>query len=419
MTDAVTTWAGTHTFGAARLVVAHSIAEAAEAVAAEAADASPVRALGTRHSFHDLADTSGTLISLTEVRPKPNLDETARTVTVGAGTRYGVLARELERHAWALHNLGSLPHISIAGATQTGTHGSGVGNGNLSTAVAGFEFITAEGELATVRRGDPDFPALVVGLGAFGVITRVTLDIEPTYQVRQDIFTGITWDTLLADPDAILTAAYSVSVFAHWGEPTLEQIWVKARVGRDVTPPSGWLGGTRLDGPTTLVDGDPADLTEQGTAGPWLERLPHFRLDGTPSNGDEIQTEYFVARSDASAALAAVRKLAGRIDPLLMITELRTVAADDLWLSGAHGRETLAIHFTWHNLPGIVAEVLPAIEAALAPFAPRPHWGKWHAFDAERITAAYPHFADARAVFDARDPHGRFANSHLRRLAVR
>ena len=153
--------------------------------------------------------------------------------------------------------------------------------------------------------------------------------------------------------------------------------------------------------------------------GPWLERLPHFRLDGTPSNGDEIQTEYFVARSDAAQALRAVRELAARIDPLLMITELRTVAADDLWLSGAYGRETLAIHFTWHNRPGPVAAVLPAIEAALAPFAPRPHWGKWHAFDAERIAAAYPRLPEARAVFETRDPQGRFANSHLRRLAVR
>ena len=419
MTDAGATWAGTHTFGAARLVAARSIDEAVDAVAAGAADASPVRALGTRHSFHDLADTTGTLVSLTDVPLDPQLDEAARTVTVGAGTRYGVVAMGLERHGWALHNLGSLPHISIAGATQTGTHGSGVGNGNLSTVVTALEFIDSAGSIVTARRGDPDFPALVVGLGAFGVITRITLDIEPTYQVRQDIFTGISWDTLLADPDAILTAAYSVSVFAHWGEPTLEQIWVKARVGRDSAPASGWHGGTRLVGPTTLVDGDPADLTDQGTDGPWLERLPHFRLDGTPSNGDEIQTEYFVARADASRALTAVRELAFRIDPLLMITELRTVAADDLWLSGAYGRETLAIHFTWRNLPGAVAEVLPLIETALAPFNPRPHWGKWHAFDADRIAAAFPRLADAREAFEARDPLGRFANSHLRRLNVR
>ena len=416
MADAGSTWAGTHTFGAARLVMPRSLDEAAQAVASTIG---PMRALGTRHSFHDLADTEGTLLSLVELPPDPVLDESARTVTVNAGTRYGVLAAWLEERGWALHNLGSLPHISVAGATQTGTHGSGVGNGNLATAVAGLEYLDASGAIVSVHRGDLDLHALAVGLGAFGIITRITLDVEPTYQVLQQVHVGIPWTALLDYPDTILAGAYSVSVFTRWGEPTLEQVWVKRRLGRDVERPSGWMGGRVLDVPTRLVDGDPNDLTEQGTSGPWLMRLPHFRLDGTPSNGDEIQTEYFVAREDAAEALGAVRTLSAQIDPLLMITELRTVAADGLWLSGAYGRDTLAIHFTWRNLPEPVAAVLPQIEAALAPFAPRPHWGKWHSFDAKAIAAAYPRLADARAVFADRDPKGRFANEHLHRLAVR
>jgi xylitol oxidase len=419
MSDVGVTWAGTHAFGAAHLVVARSVGEAADALRAAAARGERARALGTRHSFHDLADTAGTLITLTEVPANPVLDEDARTVTVGAGTRYGVLAAWLERRGWALHNLGSLPHISIAGATQTGTHGSGVTNGCLSTAVSALEFLDAAGTPRTVRRGDSDFAALAVGLGAFGIITRVTLDIEPSYLMRQDIVRGVTWEALLDEPDEILTAGYSVSVFTHWEEPTLEQVWVKSRLDRDSGVIDGWLGGTVMTVPTTLVGGDPADLTEQGAPGPWLLRLPHFRLDGTPSNGDEIQTEYFVSRADAADALRAVRELAEDIDPLLMITELRTVAADDLWLSGAFERDTLAIHFTWRNLPEPVAAILPSIEAALAPFAPRPHWGKWHRFDAERIAAAYPRLAEARAAFEARDPSGMFANIHLSRLAVR
>lgn len=420
MADVGVTWAGTHAFGAENLVAARSVEEAAGAVREAASRAGTrVRALGTRHSFNDLADTSDTLISVVDVPADPLLDVAARTVTVGGGTRYGVLAAWLESQGWALHNLGSLPHISIAGATQTGTHGSGVGNGCLSTAVAGLEFLDAVGTPTSLRRGDRDFSAVAVGLGAFGIITRVTLDIEPTYQVQQDVHRDIPWDVLLADPEALLSAAYSVSVFTRWGEPTLEQVWVKRRLDRDAELPADWMSGSRLTGPTRLVDGDPADLTSQGTPGPWLRRLPHFRLDGTPSNGDEIQTEYFVARSDAADALRAVRALAAEIDPLLMITELRTVAADDLWLSGAYGRDTLAIHFTWRNRPGAVAAVLPSIEAALAPFVPRPHWGKWHAFDAHRIAAAYPRLADARSVFEARDPSGMFANSHLARLGVR
>jgi len=424
MSDAGATWAGTHTFGATHLVVASSVDEAVATVRDASARGEKVRALGTRHSFHDLADSEGTLLTLTEVPADPELDDAAATVgrgtvTVGAGTRYGVLAAWLEERGFALHNLGSLPHISIGGATQTGTHGSGVLNGNLSTAVRGLEFIDGDGELQIVRRGERHFPALAVGLGAFGVVTRLALAVEPTFQVRQDIVRDIAWDELLSNPLAILGAGYSVSVFTRWGEPTLEQVWVKSRVDIGSPPSAGWHGGTVMTSPTTLVGGDPADLTDQGVPGAWLHRLPHFRLDGTPSNGDEIQTEYFVDRADAAAALSAVRALADRLDPLLMITELRTVAADDLWLSGSYHRETLAIHFTWRNEPEPVAAVLPAIERALEPFAARPHWGKWHTFNADQIAAAYPRLAEARSVFKSWDPSGMFVNDHLTRLAVR
>src|SRR6478736_2323692 len=222
MADVGVTWAGTHAFGAAQLVAATSVDEAAEAVRAAAARGSRVRAPGTRHSFNDLADTADTLVSLVDVPADPVLDTAARTVTVGGGTRYGVLAAWLQERGWALHNLGSLPHISIAGATQTGTHGSGVTNGSLTTAVRALEFVDAQGRLAYVERGADEFDALAVGLGAFGVITRVTLAVEPTFDVAQTVWNGITWETLLADPVALLSAAYSVSVFARWGEPTLE-----------------------------------------------------------------------------------------------------------------------------------------------------------------------------------------------------
>lgn len=414
------TWGRTHHFGAAHLVSAASTADVVAAVReAGAVDpASPIRALGTRHSFNDLADTAGTLITLVDAPANAILDEVGGTVTVSAGTRYGVLALWLEERGWSLHNLGSLPHISIAGAIQTGTHGSGVTNGSLTTAVRALEYVDAAGEVRTCDITDDDFPALAVGLGAFGIITRVTLAIEPTYQVQQDVINGIEWDAFLAAPNALLEAAYSVSVFTRWGEPALQQVWVKKRLERDLAESGTW-GGTVRTTPTTLVDGDPADLTEQGVAGPWLHRLPHFRLDGTPSNGDEIQTEYFVDRANSAQALAAVRELADRIDPLLYITELRTVAADNLWLSGSYERETLAIHFTWRNDPAGVAAVLPAIEDALVPFDARPHWGKWHRFTAERLAAVHPRIPDARAVFERLDPRGRFANDHLRRLGIR
>jgi xylitol oxidase len=409
----ITTWAGTHVFAAPALVEARSIDEVREVVAA----GGRVRALGTRHSFHDLADTDGTLVTVTGIPADPVLDEERQQVTVGPGTRYGVLARWLEDRGWALHNLGSLPHISIGGAIATGTHGSGHVNGSLATAVRRLEYVDASGALVAVEAHDPDFPALVVGLGAYGIVVRVTLAIEPSYRMRQDVYSGLSWDALLADTDAVTGSAYSTSVFTMWGDD-VGDVWRKARAD-EAEPPEEWLDAYRRSDTASLV-GSTENLTEQlGVPGAWCDRLPHFRLDATPSNGDEIQSEYFVARSDAAGALSAVRALAAGIRPHLLVSELRTVRADDLWLSGAFGRDTLAIHFTWANHPEPVRALLPRIEEVLAPFGARPHWGKWHTMDADAVAAVVPRLADARAVFERLDPDARFANAHLRRLGLR
>ncbi|WP_062209628.1 FAD-binding protein [Demequina oxidasica] len=421
MSDVGGTWAGTHQFVAAEVFVATTIVEAQEAVRRAASTGTRVRALGTRHSFTDLADSSGTLVTVTGIAPDPVIDEAAMTVTVGAGVAYGNLATWLESQGFALHNMGSLPHISVAGAVATGTHGSGVKNGSLATAVAALEYVDARGEVMSLARGDKDFEALVVGLGAYGIVTRITLDIQPSYAMRQDVYSGLPWETLLADVDAVVGAGYSVSLFTTWAELSLEQVWVKSRVDAS-TPlvPATWLGATRLTTPTNLVGGDPAALTEQlGAEGRWLDRLPHFRLENTPSNGDEIQTEYFVPLASAAEALAAVQTHASAIAPHLLVTELRTVAADELWLSGAFERETLAIHFTWRNSPAQVRMVLPLIEAALEPFAARPHWGKLHLFDGVDIERVTPMLGAAREVFERLDPTGMFSNDHLERLWLR
>ncbi|WP_062131288.1 FAD-binding protein [Demequina aestuarii] len=412
------TWAGTHTFGAAELIEARSVEEVQDAVAGTDG---PVRALGTRHSFTDLADSAGRLVTVTGIPAEPRIDEAARAVTVGAGTRYGELAVWLESQGWALHNMGSLPHISVGGAVATGTHGSGVRNGCLSDAVAGLTYVNVAGEVIETRRGDEGFEGLVVGLGAYGIAVRVTLDIQPTYLVRQDVYRGLSWDAALGDLPAIMGAGYSVSLFTMWDEPTIQQAWRKTRIGLGEDPQERWLGArVETAAEAGLVDVPPANLTVKGgVPGPWLERLPHFRLDSTPSNGDEIQTEYFVALADGPDALSAVRELGAEIAPHLLVSELRTVAADALWLSGAYGRDTLAIHFTWRNSPEAVAALTPRIEAALAPFGARPHWGKVHSMTADAVASVTPRLADARAQFEALDPAGRFANDHLRRLGVR
>ena len=419
MTPGYGTWSGTHQFTARRLIAARTIEDVRRAVAGSAVGADRVRALGTRHSFNDLADNGDTLITVTGIAPDPVLDEASRTVTVGAGTTYGTIAAWLRERGWALGNMASLPHISIAGAVATGTHGSGSGNRVLSAAVAGLDYVDAEAELRHTDRSDPDLEGMAVGLGAFGVVVRVSLDVEPSYLVRQDVYAGLSWDRVLADIDGVMSAGYSVSLFTDWSGESV-QAWVKRRLAEPDDDVPGEFFGARLDpGPPRLADSPVDNLTPHGTAGPWSQRLPHFRADVTPSNGDEIQSEYFVARRHGPAALEAVRRLAHLVTPLLLVTEIRTTAADGLWLSGSYDRETLAIHFTWRNRPGPVDGAVREVEAALAPFGARPHWGKVSHIKADELERLYPRLGDARALFERLDPRGRFSNDRLERLGVR
>jgi xylitol oxidase len=408
-------WAGNYSYSADRIVEVDSEVAVQEALTGSGR----VHALGTRHSFSDLPDTEGLLLDVSGLTGTFALDEDAASVTASAGTRYGVLASWLDGRGWALANMGSLPHISVAGAAATGTHGSGDGNAVLSTAVSALRFVGADGEVHESRRGDDDFGALVIGVGAFGVVTEVTLDVVPAFRMRQDIYEGVSWDAALAALTDVTGAGYSVSVFTRWSGESIGSVWVKTRLENDDDAvPETLLDGLRDAAANPL--GLLADVTETGgVPGPWMLRLPHFRLDGEPSFGDELQTEYFVAREDARAALHAVRALSDRIEPLLFISELRTMTADELWLSPAYGRASMAIHFTWRNDPAGVAVVLPDIEAALAPFRARPHWGKVHQFDRVAMERVHPRLAEARAVYERLDPSGRFVNDHLVRVGVR
>jgi len=413
MTSELQTWAGTYRFTARQVIAARTVDDVRRAVTA----GGRVRALGTRHSFNDLADNGATLVTVTGIPPDPVLDEASRTVTVGAGTTYGALAAWLQERGWALANMASLPHISIAGATATGTHGSGSRNQILSAAVAGLGYVDADGGLRHAGRPDPGFDAMAVGLGAFGLVVRVTLDVEPSYLIRQDVYAGLSWDRVLADLDGVMSAAYSVSLFTDWESL---QAWAKWRVAEPgEATPGEFFGAHRHPGPARLADAPVDNLTAHGVAGPWSERLPHFRADVTPSNGDEIQSEYFVDRRYGTQALDAVRRLAPLVTPLLLVSEIRATAPDRLWLSGSYDRETLAIHFTWRNRPDQVNAAVPEVEAALAPFGARPHWGKLSHVQAGQLEQLYPRLGDARALFERLDPEGQFSNRRLERLGVR
>jgi alditol oxidase len=417
--DAGSTWSGTYRFTAPQLVEARTAAEVQDVVRAEGRAGGRVRALGTRHSFSDLADTTGTLVTVTGIDPDIRIDAEAGTVTAGAGTRYGAVAAAVGAAGWALHNMGSLPHISIGGAIATGTHGSGDGNGNLATAVRAIEYIDARGEAVTARRGDADFDALPVGLGAYGVVTRLTLDLQPFYRIRQDAYLDLAWSRVLDDLDAVTGAGYSVSLFVRdWTADEVSLAFVKRRLDADLAVDT-WLGARRRLEQATIVEAADANSTEHGRLLPWFEALPHFRVDSVPSTGAEIQSEWFVDRADAPAAIGALRAIGSRLAAALQVSEIRTVAADRLWLSEAYERDAVGLHFTWTDDVEAVARAVDVVEEALAPFAARPHWGKVHHADTAAIARVTPRLADARAVFERLDPEGVFSAPSLERIGVR
>ncbi|MFY1672455.1 D-arabinono-1,4-lactone oxidase [Plantactinospora sp. WMMB334] len=420
MTGRLVNWAGNIDFRARRLLRPRSVPELRSLVAGS----DRIRALGTGHSFNRIADTTGDLVSLADLPPTVEIDSASATVTVSAATRYGELVAPLHRAGFALHNLGSLPHISVAGACATGTHGSGPGNGSLSTAVAGLELVTADGDLVALRRADGgDFLGAVVGLGALGVVTRLTLDLVPAFDIAQYVYDDLPRDQLDAHPAEILDAGYSVSLFTDWTGPRINQVWVKRRVDPDGEPHrhSGaephWYGATPAAEPRHPVPGMSAvHCTEQlGVPGPWHARLPHFRLEFTPSSGEELQSEFFVPRERLVDALAALDGIADRIAPVLQISEIRTIAADELWLSPCYRRDSAALHFTWVKETEAVLPVVAAVEQRLAPFAPRPHWGKLFVTPPEQLRDSYDRYADFAKLIRRYDPAGTFRNEMLDR----
>ena len=378
-----------------------------------------LRTLGTRHCFNRIADSKDNLISTRELNKVVALDVEARTVTVEGGIKYGELAPYIDAKGFALHNLASLPHISVAGSITTATHGSGVGNGNLASAVRALELVKADGsvvQLSKAQDGDA-FLAAVVGLGSLGVITKVTLAIEPTYQMRQQVFLNLPMAQLKAHFNDIISAGYSVSLFTDWQQESINEVWIKSRVdsGKNYDGVIEFFGATAA---TTnlhpIATHSAVNCTEQlGVPGPWYEQLPHFKMGFTPSSGKELQAEYFVPLPHAMDAIEAVAKLGKEIGPHLFISEIRTIAADDLWLSPCYKQASATIHFTWKQDWPAVQKLLPVIEQALAPFNARPHWGKLFTMAPQVVASRYEKLSDFKKLVAAYDPHGKFRNDFL------
>jgi xylitol oxidase len=407
-----TNWSGNLRYHADHVFAPRTVAEVQEVVKKTAS----LRALGSRHSFNTIADSLANQISLVHL-DSIETDESASTVTVGAGVRYGTLAPVIDAKGFAVHNLASLPHITVAGAIATATHGSGVKNGNLATAVRALEIVTADGELRHITPADEDFHGSIVGLGSLGIVTRVTLNLIPRFDMTQIVYRNLPISQLEHNLEAIMASGYSVSLFTNWENHNINQVWIKDRAKSSATatiPPEfyGAKAATRKMHP---IEANPAEnCTDQlGVPGPWYERMPHFKMNFTPSNGAELQTEYFVPRSRGYEAIRAVESIQAKITPHLFITEIRSIAADDLWMSMAYQRDSLAIHFTWKPETPEVMAILPLIEEKLAPFDARPHWAKLFTVPPATLKSRYPKHAEFVELLNYHDPKSKFPNEFV------
>ncbi|MCU1243943.1 MAG: FAD-binding protein [Candidatus Acidoferrum typicum] len=413
--DKLTNWAGNLEYSTDRLYSANSL----EQVRSYVTKQSKLKVLGSRHCFNSIADSTNNFLSLKSMDSIVALDPEARTVTVSAGMTYGQLCPLLHSKGFALHNLASLPHISIAGACSTATHGSGEKNGNLATAVSGLEIFTAAGEVVKLSRQQDGeaFRGAVVGLGALGVITKVTLDIQPTFVMRQYVYENLPLAEMKDHFDTIEASAYSVSLFTDWRNERISEVWIKSREGEgqafDAAPEFfGAKRATKNLHPIAELSAE--NCTEQmGVPGPWFERLPHFRMGFTPSAGKELQSEYFVPRQHALEAILAVERLRDQVSPHLLISEIRAIAADDLWLSPCYEQPCVTIHFTWKQEWPAVRKLLPVIEKELAPFHARPHWGKLFTMSPDALRSSYKKLPDFIQLSKKYDPQGKFRNEFL------
>jgi xylitol oxidase len=220
-----------------------------------------------------------------------------------------------------------------------------------------------------------------------------------------------------ANFDAITASAYSVSFFTSWENQRVNQVWLKRRLPdhNALALEPAFFGAQLVPTQTHPVRALSADsCTEQmGTVGAWNDRLPHFRIDHTPASGDELQTEYFVARHHAIAAMRAITDLQPQMREFLWISEVRTVAGDNFWLSPSYQQPVVGLHFSWRRRWEAVREFLTKLEDALAPFDARPHWGKIFAMSPARVQALYPRMGDFQRLLQRYDPAGKFRNPFI------
>ncbi len=405
-------WAGNIEYGTTAVHYPETLEELQELVRR----LDKVRVLGTGHTFNPIADSQHNLILLDRLPRVIDIHPDTKTVTLSANVTYGELCPVLQQAGFALSNLASLMHLSVVGACATGTHGSGVNNQNLSSAISAMTLVRADGELIHLSwdADAEDFNGTVVHLGALGAVTELTLDFVPTFEMRQQVLLNLPVSQLAQHFDDIMASAYSVSLFTDWREDFIQQVWLKLANDAD-SPIDDFYGAIPAKARKHPIMGMSAvNATEQlGIVGLWYDRLPHFRLGITPSVGNELQSEYFVPKQYAVNTIQSLQQLHSQMKPYLLVSEIRCVAQDDLWLSPCYGRDSVAFHFTWRPDWDAVQQLLPKIEEELAPFAPRPHWGKLFTLSSEKLKAVYPQFNAFEMLMNRYDSNGKFRNTFL------
>lgn len=399
-------WAGNIKFQDSKTLAPKSISEIQDIVRTNR----KVKARGTAHSFNTIADTKYVALLLDQMPKEIIINKEKKSVTVSAALKYGEVAEELHKNGLALHNLASLPHISIAGAIATGTHGSGSNNGNLATAVKSFDVVLADGSFRNINSSDGDlYYGGVIGLGLVGIVVRVELNIQSTFNLGQNVYLGMKRDNFRDNFDAIMSSGYSVSYVTTWQQEMAGEVWVKFLEG--TTPPEVLFGSHGATEKLHLLKNhSPEPCNDQlGIIGPWHLRLPHFKMEFTPSSGAELQSEFFVNRAQASSALLALEAIADQISIPLMGSEIRTIASDNFWMSPHYKSNDVGIHFTWKQIPETF-EAVKAIETTLKPFQYRPHLGKIYTAAPSYISSVFPKFKNFQELISQIDPNNKFGN---------
>lgn len=413
-TSKMKNWAGNLAYSTQNIINVNTVKNIQELVKGS----DKLKLLGSRHCFNHIADSKNLLLDISQMNKVISLDKKSHKVTVEGGIKYGELSPDLHENGFALPNLASLPHISVVGGCITATHGSGAKNGNLATSVSALELISADGTIHQLsKEKNEEFLGAVVNLGALGVITQMTLDLVPTFDVKQYVFEHLPYQQLESNFDEIMEAAYSVSLFTDWKKDSINEVWLKTLSSESLKEDwsSAFFGANAATKNLHPIAGISAEnCSEQmGKPGPWYERLPHFRMGFTPSSGKELQSEYFIPKQHAVEAINAISRLSSQISHHLFISEIRSIASDDLWMSPCYHQDSVAIHFTWKPDWAAVSKLLPLIERELDPFQVKPHWGKLFTLNPSVLQNRYERLDDFRKLITHFDQKGKFRNEFI------